>query len=237
MTLGWPLARALPTVSTPPAGAGFSWRRLWPVVVVPAVATPLVLRPAPTDLLPVVVGDYLAVHFLAYGLLTLATAAVVLRRGRSDPAPMRRTRWGALAVATLLVALYAHGALGLVIEITITNYTPVGARLPLLAGMLVGTLTWALADEWATRGVGRAPGGAFATKAAFVLSLAAAVALDLERLFFLIIIVPVIVAYFVVYGLFSRWSYRATGHPLPGAVASAVAFAWAITVVFPMLAG
>ena len=70
-----------------------------------------------------------------------------------------------------------------------------------------------------------------------MVSLAIAVALDFERLFFLIIIVPVIALFFVIYGLFSRWSFRRTGHPVPGAVATAVAFAWGITVTFPMLAG
>ena len=61
--------------------------------------------------------------------------------------------------------------------------------------------------------------------------------LDFERLFFLIIIVPVVVLFFLVQGLFSAWIYRATGHPLAAGLANALAFAWAIGVTFPMLAG
>jgi len=63
------------------------------------------------------------------------------------------------------------------------------------------------------------------------------VALDFQRLFFLAIIVPVIVPFLVVYGLFSFWLYRRIGHPWVGGVANAIAFAWAIGVTFPLLAG
>ena len=66
--------------------------------------------------------------------------------------------------------------------------------------------------------------------------LAIAVALNLEKLFFLIIIVPVIVIFFIVYGLFSAWAYRQTHHPLVGALANALSFAWALAVTFPVLA-
>jgi hypothetical protein len=56
-------------------------------------------------------------------------------------------------------------------------------------------------------------------------------------LFFLAMIVPVIVPFFLVYGLLSRWIYNSTGHPLIAGVASALAFAWAIGVTFPLIAG
>ena len=62
-------------------------------------------------------------------------------------------------------------------------------------------------------------------------------ALDFRHLFFLIIIVPIIVLFFVVYGLFSAWTYRSTGHPWVAGVANALAFAWAIGVTFPQVAG
>ena len=64
VALAYPLARALPVLASPRIGAGLGWRRLWPVVVVPAVLVPVSLRFLPTDFLPIVVGDYLAVHFL-----------------------------------------------------------------------------------------------------------------------------------------------------------------------------
>ena len=56
------------------------------------------------------------------------------------------------------------------------------------------------------------------------------------KLFFLVIIVPAILLLFLAFGLISRWSYAATRHQLPGALASAAVFAWAIAVTFPMIA-
>ncbi len=44
------------------------------------------------------------------------------------------------------------------------------------------------------------------------------------------IIVPIIIVVFVIYGLFSGWSYQRTGNPLVAGLASAIAFAWAIAV-------
>ena len=112
----------------------------------------------------------------------------------------------------------------------------------LVGAMLAGTLLFFLSDEWLTRGVGAdgrpaARGAYLATKIAFLVSLAIAVALDFERLFFLVIIIPVIVLFFIVYGLLSSWAYRRTGYPFVGGIANAVAFAWAIGVTFPLLAG
>ena len=234
VALGWPLSRLLPVVAEKSAGAGLQWRALWPVVVVPAVATPVLLRFVPTDFLPIVVGDYLAVHFLAYGALT----GVMLGLRRRAPVDGRNgVHLAALIGATIAVTAYGLGALGLLIDLTVTNFVPVPARFPLLAVMGVGTLAFFLSVEWATRGAGAARGAFTAAKAAFLVSIAIAVALDFQRLFFLIIIVPVIVLFFLITGLYSGWSYRRTGHPLPAAIANAVIFAWAVTVAFPMLSG
>lgn len=239
--LAKPLARLLPQVSDTPRGAGLPWRTLWPVAVAPAVLTPLLLWKVPTDFLPVLVGDYLAMHFGLYGLLT--ALGLVLVRRRSPTAgdvsararPAGRVRIVALLVAAAAVALYSIAALGGAIDSFVTSFVPVTPRLPLVLALLAGTLPWFLADEWATRGEGAGRGAYAATKLLFLVSLAVAVALNLAKLFFLILIVPVILAFFVVYGLFSRWAYLRTGHPLVGGLANALAFAWAIAVTFPML--
>jgi hypothetical protein len=42
-----------------------------PVVVVPALLTPLLLWTLPGQFLPILLGDYLLLHFALYGLLTL----------------------------------------------------------------------------------------------------------------------------------------------------------------------
>ena len=101
--------------------------------------------------------------------------------------------------------------------------------------MACGALPYFLADEWLVRGASRARGAYAFTKLMFLVSLALAIALNPERLFFLAIVVPAILVAFVIYGLFSRWVFRSIGHPWAGAVANAIAFAWLIAVTFPVV--
>lgn len=229
------LAPLLPVVSEPAAGAGLSWRRLWFPLLTPMVLTPLLLYIAPTQFLNVLVADYLALHFAAYGIIT-AICLYAQRRGGSE-------RWDTrvslrnLSLAFLAVAGYGAVMLFMPVDRFITSFLPGSERLILLAAMCAGTLCYFLADEWLTRGAGTGRGAYFASKLAFLVSLCAAIALDLDRLFFLIIIIPIIVLFFLVYGFFSQWSYRQTGHPLVAGLSNALAFGWAISVTFPMLAG
>jgi hypothetical protein len=240
--LARPVARFLPIVTTTPRGAGLCWRQLAVPLVAPALLTPLVLRVLPTHFLPVLVADYLAVHFAVYGLFTFLFLRF-LRVGRartnapgSVPVPAKTSR-GALAVGAAVVALYAVAVLGGAMDRFVTSFVPGPNRLLLLAAMLAGTLPYFLADEWLTRGRESARGAYPASKVAFVISLGLAVALDFERLLFLVIIVPVILVFFLIHGLLSRWVYLRTGHPFVAAIGNAVAFAWAIGVTFPLLAG
>jgi hypothetical protein len=231
VVLARPLAGLLPRVARPPVGSGLGWRAMWLPLLAPMVATPLLLRVVPTHFLPVLVGDYLAAHFATYGLIT--AACMVWLRG---PWP------SGVAAGPFLVAaaaVIAYGFVGLVwpIDAFVTSFVPGQERAVLILAMLLGTLLYFLADEWLTRGPGAARGGYAASKLAFLVSLAIAVSLDFERLFFLVIIIPVIVPFFVVYGLFSDWVNRSTGHPLVAGTANAVAFAWAIGVTFPLLGG
>lgn len=233
--LARPLSALLPRVAVPAVGAGLGWGRLWMPLLVPMIATPLLLRALPTHFLPVLVGDYLAAHFAMYGLITAICLMWMGRRGIAAlPGPVSAP---ALACATL--AAIAFGFVGLVwpIDSFVTSFVPGPHRILLVLAMLGGTLLFFLSDEWLTRGPRAARGAYVASKLAFVVSLALAVAVDFERLFFLIIIVPVIVAFLLVYGLFSAWIYRRTGHPFVAGGANAVAFAWALGVTFPLLAG
>ncbi len=232
--LGWPLSSLLPRVSSPPAGAGLGWRRIWPGLVIPVIATPILLRFMPTQFLPVLVADYLAVHFLLYGVITAAW--LFWQRRESDG---KSELFSATGFAAALLAVVAYGFIAIVwpLDAQVTSFIPVGSRPLLIAVLLIGTLFYFLSDEWLTRGRGAARGAYAVSKLAFLVSLAIAVALDPHRLFFLAIIVPVIVPFFMVYGLLSRWIYTSTGHPLIAGAASALAFAWAIGVTFPLLAG
>lgn len=230
VALAWPLSRLLPRARASPTGAALRGRRFAVAAIAPALLTPLLLWPLPTDFLPILLGDYVAVHFALYGALTLAAIRLA---GGSLPAPALPA--AGVLIAAAAASLYAVGALGTPIDLYVTSFVPVAGRGWLVLAMLAGTLPFFLADEWLTRGRD-APRAAYpATKFLFLVSLAIAIALAPRRLFFLIIIVPVILLLFVVHGLFSRWAHRATGHPLVGAVASAIAFAWAIAVTFPVV--
>jgi hypothetical protein len=220
-------------VCEPPVGAGLGWSKLLVGAIVPAVATPLLLFWFPADFFGVLVGGYLAVHFLVYGLLTL----LCMRLLRSGPASRAKVGWARLALATVVATLYCAVVVALVLDTYVTSFALTAPRLPLVLLMLAGTLSYFLADEWLNHGKTTARGGHLFTRFCFLLSLGIAVALSLEDLFFLLIIAAVILIYFLVYGFFSRWIYRATGHPAVGAIANAIAFAWALAAVFPMLSG
>lgn len=233
--LAWPLSRLLPRAAETPHGAGLGWRRLWLPAVLPAVLTPLILWPLPSDFLPVLVGDYLALHFGLYGLLTGLCLWAIRRRG--EAAAISPLRIGALVLATLLVLAYCLGAYGFAIDSFLLSFRPGAGRVVVLLVLTAGTALYFVADGTLTRGPGAARGGAAATKLLFLLSLAGAVALNPMKLFFLIIIVPMILLFFLVFGLISGWTYARVNHPLPAALSNAVFFAWAIAVAFPLVAG
>ena len=117
----------------------------------------------------------------------------------------------------------------------LTNFWPGPGRGVIIAALAVGTFAYFWTLDWAGRGEGAGRGAYLILKACFVISLALAVALDFERLFFLLIILPIVVVFFLVFGLLGMWVDRRTRHPLPGAVMAGFAFAWALGVTFPSL--
>ncbi|MGQ0699875.1 MAG: alpha/beta hydrolase [Panacagrimonas sp.] len=233
VALARPLIGWLPQLATPLLVPALGWRRFLPVALVPALLTPLVLWKLPTGFLPILLGDYLALHFALYGLIT--AAVMWLLRDRLQPVPpmsLDRLKFG---IAALLVTAYSLLALGLPLDAYVTSFMPGSWRLPLVLALVAGTLPYFIADEWLTRRIAPLRGAYAITKFCFLLSLVIAVALNLEKLFFLVIIVPAILLLFGVYGLFSAWINRRTGHPLVAALANAVVFGWFIAVTFPVV--
>jgi hypothetical protein len=230
VALAWPLSALLPVASVTPAGAGLRWKPLLLAAFVPALLTPLLLWKLPTDFLPILLGDYLALHFLLYGVLTALMLFFI--GGARFPG---RPSWRNIVIATIAIAAFNIVAFGLPIDSYIFSFMPIPARWPLIAAIAAGCVPYFIADEWLTRGVGAGRGAYALTKFCFLLSLAVAVALNPTKLFFLAIIVPAILLLFMAFGLISRWSFAATRHPLPGALANAAVFAWGIAVTFPMI--
>lgn len=229
IALAWPLSALLPVVASAPVGSRPTWPKLLGAVAIPAVLTPLILWRLPTDFLPIVLGDYVALHFALYGLLSLGAARLLAIPRSAAVVDSRR-----FAVATVAAAACCLAAVAVPTDAFVTSYLPTPERAPLILAMLCGTWLYFASDEFLTRGARPLRGGYLVGKIFFLASLLAAVALN-PKLFFLIIIVPAILIYFIVYGLFSTWIYRRTRHPLVGASAAALAVAWGMAVTFPLV--
>jgi hypothetical protein len=220
----------------------------WAAALVPTLTAPVAVRLLPAgDWLPILVGGPLALHFGVYGLTTLIGVLVLARRSRQvstaagTPVPpvllqpdRLQIELPIIGAAALLIVGYVFVSFGVPIHTFVLNYFPPIERLPSAAAIIALMLPYFLADEWLTRGPW-APRGAYViTKLLLIASLALAIALNLQ-LFFLVLIAPLFVAYFVVYGLFSWIVFRRAGTPLIGALANSVIFAWIVAVTFPLV--
>jgi hypothetical protein len=172
-------------------------------------------------------------HFALYGILSVLSFMAIGPRAPASGGP--RTSYGKLAIAAAACIAYGVFAIGVPANLYVSNLVLIPVRLPLMLVMLGGTLIYFLADAWMSHGTQMPRGTSAFTKFCFLASLAFAIALNTERLFFLIIIVPAILLLFLVYGLFSYWVARRTNNPLPGTLMAALAFAWAMTTTFPIV--
>ena len=217
--LAWPLARLLPQRA--PLSTGLSHRRFAAALLVPMVAVPLVAVWIPGGFLPVLVADYLAVHMLLYGVVQL----VFLRA-----LGLRITGY-ALAVGVLLAA-YGILVFGLALDRYVASFVPHVGRLPIIAALALGAVPFMLADGAMAHAHPQLWRRAL-IRLAFLASLAIAVALDFEGLFFLILIIPIIALFFLVFGLMGRWVEARAG-PLASGLGLGLLLAWSLGVTFPM---
>lgn len=220
--LVWPLS-ALTPAGPPPA---LLPRRDFAIALSSAsLATPLILWPVEVQILPVLVADYLALHLLVFG--AIACGYLALRGHR--PGGWRITI--GLALAVFGIAVFG-GAL----DRYVASFMPHAGRIPIIAAIALGAVAFMLADTWLS-GAGTAPlWRRAAAKLGFFVSLAIAVALDFEGLFFLLIILPVIVLYFGVFGTMGGWIGRRSGAVGSIGVALGLILAWSLGVSFPMFA-
>ncbi|MCC1482667.1 alpha/beta hydrolase [Roseibaca sp. Y0-43] len=225
VALGWPLARALPKGQAGRVDP-FDARRFLLAALVPALATPLLLAPFELRFLPVLVADYLAVHLGVYGLLTLGFCwRFGWLRGQF---PMRAVWIGAG------VAFFGIVVFGGVLDRYVASFVPHAGRVVVIAGLALGAVPFLLGDAVLTQG-GRAPvWRSVVVRCAFLGSLALAVALDFDGLFFLVIIFPVIVLFFLLFGTMAGWVGRRTGLPAASGLGLGLVLAWSLGVSFPM---
>jgi len=213
-----PVARLLPRNEQPETP--LSARGLAAAVLLPALATPLLAAPVDTKVLPVLVADYLALHLMIYGGLQLAVLGWL--RGRPGwPAP----------VAAGLLVVWTLGVFGLALDRYGANFWPTPGRVAIIAALCLGAVPFMLADSWLAH---RARlWQRVLARVGFLASLGIAVALDFGGLFFLLMIAPVIVLFFLTFGVMGRWVSRRAG-PMAAGLGLGLALAWALGVSFPL---
>ncbi|SMX23811.1 Alpha/beta hydrolase family protein [Boseongicola aestuarii] len=188
-------------------------------VLVPASVTPLVAGAIELEVLPVLVADYLALHLLIFGVLQI----VLLRFWGVG---IGRFSW-----CTLVLLLAWCGVFAVALDRYAANFWPSSGRLWVISAILLGALPYMLADAVLTT---RAPfWRRLFVRLGFLVSLAIAVALDFEGLFFLIMIAPVLVLFYLVFGTVGRQAAYRAG-PLSSGIALGMVLAWALGVSFPM---
>ena len=218
--LAQPLAQALPEGDrVPPVRNG----TFWALLAVPVVLTPLMLRLVPTDFLPVLVADYLAVHLAVYGVLILGGLAV-----EGDTPQLRGWRAG------LGVAAFGILIVGAVIDRYVANFVLSGGRWWIFLALLPGAVLAMVADATLIQAGQAAPWRRIAARTGLILSLGIAVVLDPERLFFLVLVMPVILLFFLSFGLIGGWVGRRTGSAFAMGIGLGLILAWALSVTFPL---
>ncbi|MEM1272276.1 MAG: alpha/beta fold hydrolase [Pseudomonadota bacterium] len=220
VVIAQPIARAWPAgrrVNEVPPGA------FWTLSIVPAILTPLVLWLVPTTFLPVLVADYLAVHLAIYGALVLGGLVI-----EGDAPRVKGWRAG------LGVALFGILVIGGTLDRYVANFILSGDRWVIFAALLPGAVLAMVADATLLQAAQAPAWRRVVARAAFLLSLMIAVALDPARLFFLVLVLPVMVLYYVVFGLVGGWVGRRSGSALAMGLGLGVILAWALAATFPL---
>lgn len=212
-----PISALLPTHKH--IAQGLNPKQTATVLLIPTAFTPLcALLPLP-DFLPVLVANYLVLHLFVYGALQL----VLLRRyGIST---------GALSWPSLCLLLVFCALIGCALDRYTANFWPTAERFWIIAIMTIGATAYMISDSVLMSN--QSFFMRLCSRASFLVSLGFAVALDFEGLFFLILIAPVLVLFYLVFGPMAQQASKRAG-PLTSGIALGVILAWALGVSFPL---
>lgn len=179
------------------------------------------------------VASYLAVYFFLAGVGTL----VLLRlTGRLEPRVWHEwIRPGSLG-AGLLLFLYIVLTLFVPGDLTWTALLPVGQRALWFVVFALLIFPYFLADTAITyaRGRGQTLWRFLLTKALFLGSLLLALQLS-PGLFFMLLLLPFLLAGWALFGIYATRTTSRLRSPIPGAVATTLAFAWFMASFFPLV--
>lgn len=212
-----PVARLLPPRSFSKTVLGR--KQIAIALFVPAVISPLLAVPLTPDFLPVLVADYLVLHLFIYGVVQL----VLLRIWN---VPFNRPSFAGIGLLLVWAALF-----GFALDRYAANFWPTSGRVWIILFMLIGAVPYMIADSILTASARLLR--RIVIRTGFLVSLGFAVALDFEGLFFLIMIAPVLVLYYAVFGTMGRWVAARSG-PVAAGLALGFVLAWALGVSFPL---
>ncbi len=214
------LARRLPRADLPAlrlSRGRMALALIGPMVVAPPLA--VLLNPG---WMPVLVADYLALHLLIYGALQLG----LLFAWRI---PFGRFGWTGFLALIAACAVFAF-----VIDRYAANFWPTGDRFWIIGAMALGAVLFFVADARLSHRATKAT--RLLIHLAFLTSLVIAVMIDFAGLFFLLMIAPVVVLFYAVFGTMGHAVANRAG-PLGAGLALGLMLAWALGVSFPLFQG
>lgn len=194
------------------------WRFVF-VLCVPMILTPLIAVPLTPDFLPVLVADYLGLHLFVFGIVQLVLMKVWGAR-------LGRVSWPALGLLLLWCAIF-----GVALDRYVANFWPTTERFWIIAAMVIGAVPYMVTDALLV--TGRSILGRLFVRVSFLVSLGIAITLDFQGLFFLIMIAPVLILFYLVFGTVGR-DASVRGGALSSGLALGVVLAWALGVSFPL---
>ena len=201
------------------------------IILIPAVAAPLLLNMLPYRILPLAVGDYVVALLVLQGLALLALLTIT---GSLNGKGL----WGLLGLRSVLIALisFAYLALtvGLVAEATLLSFLPVPRRAAIMGAAFLLILPYFLCTEYMTRT--KYPGYPrffpIISKIALLASLGGGALLGGP--FVIVLFLPGMALLLLGSGLLSRQIYALTGQPGASGVFMALCFAWFMGGILPL---
>ena len=132
------------------------------------------------------------------------------------------------------LALYGIIVFGGIMDRHVGSFVPHAGRIAVIAAILPGAVLAMLADAVLSEATRAALWRRVVARGMFLISLGVAVVLDFERLFFLVIILPVIVLFYLSFGMMGRFLGRRTGSVVAVGLGLGLILGWALGVTFPM---
>lgn len=208
--------------------------------IMAAVLSIIVLRLGwiPYALVPLTVGNYVGAFFLLVGVII---GAYVWAQQRTAPAAQAAITFQPATlqplIPVLILTAYALITFGLPAHLAWNNFALVGDRAWIAAVLFVCCFLFFWADEMmVARHSRRARLALYAiTKVIVIVALLIAV-FFLGAPGFLLLLLPVMVALFAWFGLYSHWLYGLTRTPWAGALLNAAVFAWVTAATFALVA-